>query len=269
MLGKLMKYDFKSMLRSFVPLWIAFLAVSVINRFTVRIPETSEAVFANIVMGVSMFLYVTLMIAINVIGIVLVILRFYNGLLKDEGYLMFTLPVKPWQLVCAKGATATVLVVVNALVSAASVFILAMSKDFFDGISQMLNKAAASGINVGLLVFLVAVLMIAAALMSIYKVYASLALGHLANKHRIAWAVGAYIGISVALSIIGSVFAAVVATSGGGKWISGVMENFLANGGTVGMVWMVFLVFIVVMLVQLVAFYIITERILAKRLNLE
>ena len=35
MVFKLLKYDFKSMLRVFIPLWLALLAVSAINHFSV------------------------------------------------------------------------------------------------------------------------------------------------------------------------------------------------------------------------------------------
>ena len=36
MTGKLLKYDLKSMLRNFIPLWAALVAVSIINYFTLH-----------------------------------------------------------------------------------------------------------------------------------------------------------------------------------------------------------------------------------------
>lgn len=269
MLGKLIKYDFKSMLRSFVPLWIAFLAVSIINRFTIRLPDAGTGAFASITMGISMFLYVAMMIAINVIGIILVIQRFYNGLLKDEGYLAFTLPVKPWQHVCSKGITATILIIVNGLISIVSVLILAVSKDFIEDFNRVMEMIGQNGLNAGLLISLAAVLILATTLKSIYQIYASMALGHLASKHRVAWSVGAYIGISVVLSIIGSVIMAIIAAADRGNWFTNPLGGFLRDMSPNAMTWMIFLILIAISLIQLFAFYIITERILAKRLNLE
>lgn len=42
------------------------------------------------------------MVALFVLTMIVIIQRFYKGLLCDEGYLMFTLPVKPWQLIATK-----------------------------------------------------------------------------------------------------------------------------------------------------------------------
>lgn len=90
MLGKLMKYDLKSMFKVFVPLWLALLAVSVVNRFTIQFD--SNAIIGGLPTVIFMILYVGLIIAVMVVAVALIIMRFYHGLLKDEGYLMFTLP---------------------------------------------------------------------------------------------------------------------------------------------------------------------------------
>ena len=93
MLGKLMKYDLKSMFKVFVPLWLALLAVSGVNRFTIQFD--SNAIIGGLPTVIFMILYVGLIIAVMVVAVALIIMRFYHGLLKDEGYLMFTLPVRP------------------------------------------------------------------------------------------------------------------------------------------------------------------------------
>ena len=269
MLGKLIKYDFKSMMRSFVPLWIAFLVVSVINRFTIRLPDFDLEVVANLVTGVSMFLYVVLMVAINVIGIVLVIQRFYNGLLGDEGYLAFTLPVKPWQHVCSKGITGTVVIAANSLISAGSVVILAGGEEFFKGIEYLLDLLAKSNLNAGLLIPLGLLMLLITLIQSIYQIYAAMAIGHLMNNHRIAWSVGAYIGISTAISILSSIGVAIFAATSGMEWMTDSIVRYFTVGGSADVFWAVYLISLAITWIQLVAFYIITERILTKKLNLE
>ena len=51
---------------------------------------------------ISMVGYVVLIISISAITLIIMVQRFYKNLLGDEGYLMFTLPVKTWQNVLNK-----------------------------------------------------------------------------------------------------------------------------------------------------------------------
>ena len=92
MVFKLLKYDFKSMLRVFVPLWLALLAVSAINHFSVSATSSYADSLIWDMKAIAMLVFFGLIIAAGVLTAVLVIQRFYLGLLKDEGYLMFTLP---------------------------------------------------------------------------------------------------------------------------------------------------------------------------------
>lgn len=262
MLGKLLKYDFRSMLKSFLPLWPAFLVVAVINHFTFG--ASMEAYSSNALGTITMLVYFALMMAINIIGIVLIIQRFYNGLLKDEGYLMFTLPVKPWQLIASKGISAGVIIFVNAVLSVLSVMILIPNVDIFSELGRLLSMAGLRGFNVGLIVFLGFILLLAAILQSIFQVYAAMALGHLAPKHRVGFSVGAYIGIYVVLSTLSSIITAIVEKINP-RWISDWVQGLSDNGATVAGL----ILLIVICLVMLAAFYAITQYILSKRLNLE
>ena len=98
MTGKLMKYEMRSMLRTFLPLWGAILVVALLNRCTLQI-ESLRDWLGGVPAILMMVLYVIAIIAIAIVALVFMIQRFYNGMLKDEGYLMFTLPVKTSQLI--------------------------------------------------------------------------------------------------------------------------------------------------------------------------
>ena len=54
------------------------------------------------------------------------------------------------------------------------------------------------------------ILLVLSVLKSVYQIYAALAIGQLANKHRILLSLGAYIGISMIMSIL---FLLIVAAS--------------------------------------------------------
>ena len=80
MFGKLLKYDFRSMLKQFAFIWPAALALAVINRFTLSGLESTSAT-GETVAAVAMMVFVAIMIAMFVITLIFVIQRFYKGLL--------------------------------------------------------------------------------------------------------------------------------------------------------------------------------------------
>ena len=96
MLGKLMKYDMRSGFRKFALIWIGLAALGVINGFTVKyvLDGEKQNQLVNFFLGVlPMMLLVALYVAMGIFVLVFIVERFYKGLLGDEGYLMFTLPV--------------------------------------------------------------------------------------------------------------------------------------------------------------------------------
>ena len=101
MLSKLVKYDIKSLIRVFIPVADGPL----MNVFSEYI--------GPILLGILAVLFVAVIVGMMIMTLILVIRRFWNGLLKEEGYLAFTLPVEVWQLIVSK-------VIVAAIVFAAT-----------------------------------------------------------------------------------------------------------------------------------------------------
>jgi len=200
MLLKLMKYDFKYMLRIFVPLWITFLAAGLLSRLThdfssSGIPEFFPGTpldFGNV--------YLLVFVGINIVIVILAAQRFYAGLLKDEGYLMCTLPVKPWQLVGAKGITAAAVVVVNALLGIWFTVIVwgweSVRYSFFYEVPP--NKAPGfSDFFYSNFTWMIAFLSIFA-IGQLFLIYASIALERLAERRRLYRVFGAYAVLNLA-----------------------------------------------------------------------
>ena len=98
MLGKLLKYELKATSRVFVPLYIAILVVSIVNGLSLNLEIFN-------IQGLATIILMCLFISLFVITIVVTIQRFNKNLLKDEGYLMFTLPVSSKYLVLSKYLT--------------------------------------------------------------------------------------------------------------------------------------------------------------------
>lgn len=102
MLGKLLKYELKSTSRIMGVLYLALLVVVAVVGFVAR-GTIWEATQGNaIAVVISGLIYTLLVMALLIITIVMVLQRFYKNLLKEEGYLMHTLPVPTWMLVASK-----------------------------------------------------------------------------------------------------------------------------------------------------------------------
>lgn len=253
MTGKLLKYDLKSMLRNFVPLWIALLAVSFINYFTVHTPSF-QAEHYKLPAMVALLVYGSLVVAVMVVTAVLVIQRFYQGLLKDEGYLMFTLPVKPWQLLTSKLVSAVIVCLGSAIVGILSVLVITYNAEayqsLFDGLVISVQIHGESFLSAGLMAF-------AFGLCAVTQIYVSLALGHLAHKYRLGWAVGIYIAIHMVFSWIE------LAVMFGAR-LPMTLPLFQIHSAE-----QFFLLAAAYYFLRAVLFFVVTERILSKKLNLE
>ena len=199
MLAKLLKYDFKAMFKIFLPLWGVLLVVSGINRLFSGAGLDAEQGL-GLVNSLMVLLYILLIVAVMVVTTVIIIARFYQGLLKDEGYLMFTIPVKPWQLLASKLISAMVISIISGVVALASVAIIAYFPEMGQVLAELWKMGMKNVPNFLPLVILLVVSLFVGIICSVSQVYASMALGH-----RVGFAVLAFIVLSVIWSTVGSV----------------------------------------------------------------
>lgn len=274
MLTKLLKYEFRSIGRQLIPLYLGILGLAVVNHFFWFSSPSDRGVMNHLMNGVpamiTMMAYVAVCVALAVITILLIIQRFYKGLLTEEGYLMFTLPCKTWQLIASKGITAAVMTTVGICVGILSAMLMGMSLsnwgDFFGGFGKIpwgeLFKAHALWplyLVEGL------VLIIVALFSSIGHVYASISIGHLFNRHRVAWAIGAYIGINIVGSVILTTFFNIVNRA---NWF-GIGNLFREQVSATWALHFAMLLLIVLQMIPAAVYFFGTNWILTNKLNLE
>lgn len=138
MLGKLIKYEFKATGRTFLPLYGAILLVALIQRFLGR---SNKGVFEelNTLGNFTNLALVGLFIALVVITLIVTIQRFQKNLLSDEGYLMFTLPVKIRSLIITKMFVAVTWVILSGIVGVITFIVLFATGEFFAEVGQMFS----------------------------------------------------------------------------------------------------------------------------------
>lgn len=288
MIKKLCKYEFRSIGRTLIPIYMAVIAISVIAAITIGMNIQYNRNYNNILTNgvgfiyrlqgiftvVMSLAYFAVMVALFVLTVVIILQRFYKGLLCDEGYLMFTLPVKPWQLITSKGITAFVMAILSGIVSCISIFIMLIGSTpyplrvlaelfSFKNWSIIFGQLNQHVPMWGLYVFEFIILVIVSSLAALYQIYASMAIGHLAKKNKILMSVVAYIAISMILSFMGGMFGVFSAFT-----IQNSRNYLYINAGEVFL--QALLIFsIIISIIEFVVFFVITERILSKKLNLE
>ena len=275
MTGRLIKYELRSSIKLMGVIWAALIVTSFLfsisSNFMGNIMRSSSiaSTLINLFQGITGMLYIAVFIATAAASVVIIIMRFYKGLLSDEGYLMHTLPVKPWQLITAKGISALIIVCASVIVSILSIMILAGTGsfgsivEFCDLIREMFREEP----KVILVAAEFLVLAILSLLKSIYQIYASLSIGQLAGKHRILLSLGAYVGINIVITVLAVLIMMLLDVTGALNGWSSLSLNTVNDMLNAGQAVLGF--FAAVTVIQLAAFHVITERILSLRLNLQ
>ena len=256
MLLRLLKYDFRAMWKRFSLIWGAALALALVNRFTL-FRDTGDAVFGQD--GPFMFAFMCVIVAMFVIAMIFVVDRFSKGLLGDEGYLMHTLPVRPWELVASKLICGTVTWIGCGVVALLSPFIMApvnwlelMQFPFWSDILRGIMK------HPGTLALMAefCLVILAFIVLFISVMYLAMAIGHLFSRHRRLISVAAFIGLYILLA---NVYSRVFSY----RFIQSLMDAATVNA------YSSMLAAIAIMLVPAVIFLALVCWILDHRLDLE
>ena len=284
MLGKLMKYDLRSGIRTFALIWIGLAALAAINGLTLRITfdgDIQSKLARFIVTVLPMVLLVALYVAMGIFMLVFIINRFYKGLLGDEGYLMFTLPVSVSEHIGSKLLTSMIFQIGSFAVAVLSGGLLlavlapANLREITAAVQDMTDYLAGNPLpaGTGWLIAEFAVYMLIGAAVTILQIYTAISIGHLAKKNRGWFALLAYVGISIAFSIIMNGCMSLLLQSD--AFPNGLLnwEFYLDDTGWhvqgVGMMASALGIYIGLALLEGTGFFFATRAILSKRLNLE
>lgn len=264
MLSKLLKYEIKATGRIFLPLFLALLLFAGITRIlSVFGPEKTPAVL-------SMVIYIAIMAGMFVMTLIMMIQRFYHNLLADEGYLMLTLPVKPWQHIVSKLLVSMFWIIASGIAAFISILMIAFRKGdiaaILSGFTTLYHQVLE---QLGTGAYLLSIEMIIAFLITlasgILMVYAAIAIGHLFSSHKMLASFGAFI----VLNTLTQIFFILVSLMPGTELFANL---HMSPDNLIGMqhilqLALAFGIFYTVLLSA--AYFAATNFILSKRLNLE
>jgi hypothetical protein len=211
MLSKLFKYEIKATARTFLPIYIVFLAYSIIYNIISHLsPSQWKAPEV-----ISLIIYIMMFVGMMVMTLIVMIQRFYKNLLADEGYLMFTLPTKPWKHITSKLIVSIIWTAASSIVALISICIIAFNRlqsEFnIDSVIDSINKFFSEfGMSTIPFFFEVLLLCLIGLASNVLIIYASIAIGHLVNKHRVISSLGAFIALSAATQILMTVIGVIL-----------------------------------------------------------
>ena len=279
MLKKLLKYEFQATARFFLPLYLLLIVLALLTRLTMSVTFEANPVLKNYLVDIPSFLlsfaYGAGLLSIGLVTLLLVVQRFYKNLLGREGYLMFTLPVTPVQLLWSKLLAALVWAAASTLAVIVSLFVLFADGNVFYFLGEMFSSffeaLAKEAPHSWIVMILFLAALIFGALHAVLEVYMAIVLGCQARKNRILLGIGVYIGLSMAEQFLMSI--AIVSMALMPDFTMALLYLFgfrQADPDTIYAVLELFLTGVLVFeLVIGGVYYFVVRRMLIHRLNLE
>lgn len=278
MLKKLIKYDLLADYKKYAVLYAAMLFSSVMMLFFDKMTSWVRNNF--FIKAMSMVFHSLFGVVVLVAAGMLIVfstVRFYRNIVRDEGYLMHTLPVPTWQLLASKlvsvyiwlAATIAVSGICSGIAFGEPLWLFEFIGEFRGEMSVMLSYMSEYDVQVffSVLKFIVFSIILSP-LLIMSNVYFSFALGNLFNKSKLAMSVLMFFAIQVAEQIIGAVVSIVVSSD-----MFGVMVNnpdaYAASEEMAKYISDIVGASTVMSLVFSIGYMIAAERIFAKKLNLE
>ena len=231
MLGKLIKYEFKSTSRIMWFLYAGLIVIAGLIGIVIRFGVMNGDMysmglfsygasdegnkFLQIALTSLAIIYVLLMYAVAIMTTVMIILRFYKNVLGEEGYLTHTLPVSTGSIIWSKFIVAVIWMLIALASAIVSAFVLGLTSGW---LVEIIKQVSLSEIFDALRelfcfnVFLFLLYVVSTVFSGILMYYLSMAIGNLANKNKFLFAVLAYIGISIGLTIV----LTIIGVTGGG-----------------------------------------------------
>ena len=216
MLGKLLKQEFRATGRIMLPVFGALVILSVLGNFSMRMLDSGMS--NNGILGFLAVFFIGVfifgMVAAVIMTLVLMISRFYRNLLKDEGYLMHTLPVSVHGLIWSKLIVSLVWMlltnVIIFLLGGLSVMHLTNMNlgaflEGFPSVEELRQFLSSVGLSMGDLYLFLGEMVVAVVLSGIVtclQFYAAMSLGFSFTNHKGLMSVLCFVGILIVLNTL-------------------------------------------------------------------
>ena len=199
MLTKLLKYEFKDTAR-IIPF---FYLITLIFAGMVLSAKTLNITWFQVTTSALLLL---LGIAVSVITFVIIVMRFYKNLFSNEGYLMFTLPVKPYMLLTSKAIVSFFWMILSYGVSIGALYTSMYGLGAMGELSLIFGELTEYGFDKAIYYIIPVVLL--ATLYFICQIFFAITISNRSNFHNlgVAGAFLVYIVTNIVLQILEAIF---------------------------------------------------------------
>lgn len=213
MLGKLIKHEWNSVARIFIPMYIALIVMTAIGKLLLSTNAINS--LPDFISTLFLFVYIFLILIIFVGTSLFLVVRFYKNIYSDEGYLTHTLPVTTNQKLLSKSIVAFGFSIISFLLCTASIFVLVITKDIWNTIPQAIEKISEiCRFELGMNLMQLFLIIIAASLISllsqIFMCYASISIGQLFKGHKIIGSMAGFVALSTISQVVSSILLVVI-----------------------------------------------------------
>lgn len=266
MLKKLFIYEWKETWKLVALLNLIVIGVTAIGVFLLSMDgwQNMDDRYAAVLGTIYGIVYIIAIFALSIAVGVYFYIRFFKNFYSDEGYLMHTLPVTKHDLILSKAFVASIWSLISSVVIAVSVALIINALAMMDGQNiwaEISKEIAKAGVQKELTIIgiLVVISMIAGSFAGVMSGYVAVSIGQLFPKMKILASIGAFVLISFAIQVAGSVGNTQMMFLGAGYSAESGMGFAIAS-----------LIYTIVGAVVLaVAFYFATYYIMDNKLNLD
>ena len=217
--------------------------------------------------------YILILSGLSMILMIYFTIRFYKNLYTDEGYLMHTLPVKPWMLIVSKLTIGTIwfylidLLLVGAITLITLIALPTMAYFSPEDLLELrtMFQSYHTIFTVPSILFLAIPVMIIGSVFSLLTIYASISLGQLFSSHKVLASILCYLGLSTILSTAMMLLTA--PTTAGVFIIQSTSANPMADFASI--YWSIMLISLFVNLILCVPAFWICNYVMKRCLNLD
>lgn len=285
MLGKLFKYENKSVSKLLTPMALAVIILPVLGALILKMQfifgdkfEDGSIVSSifSLASGIMIFFIVIATISACFISLFILMQRYYKNLFSDEGYLTFTLPVKTGSIILSKLFTAVIWSVIVAVCTIIGVMIFVLfgtsasfiNNEVVDGFSQVFKQIfefyfTGSAVQIIYLIELL-ISIIVSLFTNILLMYLAITIGcQIAKKHKVLASIGMYFVISSVVSVLSTIIQVITTTTLYGGF------DFIYVEPTLSDVTLILLPSIIFSIILGVCYFLLNNYILKNKLNIE
>lgn len=222
MLKKLSKQEWKSFSPAPTITMIILTVVTLILMATFMTSFWDESnIFVELFASLTILTYAFCLAALSFCVTICTAIRFYKNLFTDEGYLMFTLPVKTSDLLLSKMLVAVLWKLISIVFTVLSIFgiatvgisylsdmsIVHFFQEFFDLFKEALSEMReALMIPIPLFFLWLLLIGVCSLVFSILFIYTCICLGQFWSRHKIGGAILAYFGLRFVFRLFRQIF---------------------------------------------------------------